>query len=335
MRERAKIGKAIFYGNGINLISGGLKWNDLFDGQNGKRYSFIKSNTLHYEAMYLTGNIKPYKDDMPSQNTTEFENKKQIAERTNAESKSNCIYSQLAKLPFTEYLTTNYDHAFEEALRDEGYEPVNKRKETENIKAEITYSIYRQKTFLKGNSEKRIWHIHGDVDKPRSIQLGYDHYCKSLSQICNYINTQFAPKGKSSSDSAMKDEKILNLREGTSAVKSWIDILFAFDVYFIGYGLSFDEIDIWWILNKRQRFFKERKLENLGNIYFYEPYDNENNQTKEKEELLKVFGAQTKFEELKGGTVDINDQYKDFYKTTLDNIVKSDIKNNNLKTTTK
>ena len=329
--EQLITGKAIFYGNGINLISGGLEWSKLFDEKGGKSYSFISSNTFRYEACYFDGQITPYKDDMPSQETTEFEIKGYLAKKIKEKNKSNDIYELLADLPFAEYITTNYDHALEETLINKGYKIVNGKEKPEKTKAEITYSIYRQVILRKGNLMKRVWHMHGDVDKPRSMQLGYDHYCKALSTICSYVNAEFAPV---KNDSIEKSQKLADLREGLRPVNSWIDILFAYDVYFVGYGLCFDEIDIWWILNKRQRYLRERKLENLGNIYFYELYTNDKkNTTNEKLRLLEMFGVQWKTLKIEGDVSgEDNDKYKYkvFYKAALDEIVREN-RNDNLK----
>ena len=318
--------KAIFYGNGLNQVAGGLNWNDLIKGLNDKdttegiiqcRFSEFTSNILRYEAMYLSDYIKPYRDDMPSQLTTEFEKKKHIVETIKEISPKSSpnIYKRLAGLPFSEYITTNYDHSFENALLEDGYKVVKE----ESGSKETTYSIYRKVTLRNAsNVVKRIWHIHGDIDRPRSIQLGYDHYCKSLSEICAYVSSNYIPKETDKTDKDTKEGKIKALIDTPSSIKSWIDMFFAFDIHFIGYALSYDEIDIWWILNKRQRLIKEKKLSVLkNNIYFHEC--NGNKSDEKKYCLLKTFGV------LNRNNPSETD-YESFYCTTLDEIEKSENK---------
>ena len=72
--------KVIFYGNGLNQISKGLNWQELLDCITTDNNSIpnIDSNTMRYELIYLSKEIKPVTDGMPSQETTEFELKKRI-----------------------------------------------------------------------------------------------------------------------------------------------------------------------------------------------------------------------------------------------------------------
>ena len=50
------------------------------------------------------------------------------------------------------------------------------------------------------------------------------------------------------------------------SIISWIDLMFTTDVYIVGFGMDFSEQDIWWILNKRQRFIKEGKINSENKI---------------------------------------------------------------------
>ena len=177
--------KAIFFGNGLNRINGGVDWEELLNSlaKDGSTFK-INSNTLRYEAMCLSGSITPIRKRTLPQKTTEYEIKENIAEKLKEEQQGvNGIYKRLANLPISEYITTNYDHSFETALQQEGY------KETKIDKSETIYSIHRYREYCKGNEVKRIWHIHGDLDNPKSIMLGYDHYCGSLAKINGYTSS--------------------------------------------------------------------------------------------------------------------------------------------------
>lgn len=57
---------------------------------------------------------------------------------------------------------------------------------------------------------------------------------------------------------------------------SWVELFFNTNVYIAGFGMSFSEIDIWWLLNKRARFML--KIPQITNeiTYLYDTnYDKE------------------------------------------------------------
>ena len=69
---------------------------------------------------------------------------------------------------------------------------------------------------------------------------------------------------------------------------SWIDLFFTHDIHIIGFSLQYEEVDLWWILNKRQRYKRKFAHENLiNNKIFYYGYVDCN-----KEKLLNKFGVQ-------------------------------------------
>ena len=197
--------------------------------------------------------------------------------------KPNDVYRLLANTPFTDYITTNYDHSFELTLKEEGYV------EGKGNMSEKTYSIRRHRTFHKGSISKRIWHIHGDLERPRSFMLGYDHYCGGLAKINEYVKGNY----KSSEGLSHKINKIEErFKEGQhfQDIKSWIDLFFLYDVHFIGYGLDLSEIDIWWLLNRRIRMFKEQKMHITNSIFFHSTgKKKKDKETVERYHLLNAF----------------------------------------------
>ncbi len=280
--------KAIFFGNGLNRINGGVDWEELLKSlaKDGSTFK-INSNTLRYEAMYLSRSIHIRKHT-PLEKITEHEIKEKIAEKLKEEQQGvNEIYKRLANLPISEYITTNYDHSLETALQQEGYN------ETKIDKSETIYSIHRYRKYCKGNEVKRIWHIHGDLDKPQSIMLGYDHYCGSLAKINEYIKGIYSFQHKQGKREKIgKIEERLRKSKDGLAVRSWIDLFFAFDIDFIGYGLDLSEIDIWWVLNKRMRILKEQRAKIGNDITFHTIENGQENNFEERCEILQTFGVE-------------------------------------------
>lgn len=106
------------------------------------------------------------------------------------------------------------------------------------------------------------------------------------------------------------NEQYKRQQEGKPVLQdSWLDAFIMGDVYVLGFGFDFSEMDLWWLLNR-----KKRENAGHGRVYFYEPsYGNEL-----KESLLDVYdvnvidlGFRTK----------MNDAgYKIFYDAAIDHI---------------
>lgn len=265
----------IFYGNGINRLSkNNPSWDGLLTGIGGTHLSETIPNTLKYEAIVMN---KPYKEPdgylVTSNHTriltasgnalvvrgerTELMVKHRIAKDL-SKLESNDIYDKMVSLPVEHYITTNYDNAILAALNNE-FERVR------NTRQEKIYSIRRH--YLLGE-RKTLWPIHGNIDSPASIMLGYDHYCGALSKIEGYVKGSYDMPDVGNMEPIMK-----RLKDGIGVPLSWIDLFFISDVHIIGFGMKYEESDIWWLLNKRKRI--KRKDGDLikNRIIFYPDYD--------------------------------------------------------------
>ena len=61
---------------------------------------------------------------------------------------------------------------------------------------------------------------------------------------------------------------------------SWAELMFRTNVYIVGFGMGFSEIDIWWLLNKRARMIQEDKCISNTITYLYaEQFTNRTNHT--------------------------------------------------------
>ena len=145
---------------------------------------------------------------------------------------------------------------------------------------EQTYSIRRHYSLT---DDKKYWPIHGNVDSPRSIMLGFDHYCGALSKVESYVKGGYEMPEKGRMTSITK-----RLEKGISEVLSWIDLFFCSDVHIIGQGLDYSEMDLWWILNKRRRL-KQKDEELIKNRIVYYPSESI---TTDKRQLLNGFDVE-------------------------------------------
>ena len=260
-----KNNNVIFFGNGLNRVNGGLNWEKLIKEVSGSDYIEGLSNTLQYDVAFLRKKFKYEGDSSVSPDENKF--KKGLADKimkSPNESKISEVYQKLATMPVEDYITTNYDDSLEAALRANGYSNPN---ESEKEKYQLipyikenTYCLHRFHAFTKKDGDnvkiKRIWYIHGEAKKPKSIMLGYNHYGSALSRMADYYN------GKDLYKSLVPLQKRLSTLS-TSEPKSWIDLFYSKNVYIIGYGLDNAEIDIWWLLGKRARMSKNNRLQIL------------------------------------------------------------------------
>lgn len=160
--------------------------------------------------------------------------------------------TKILSLNIENIFTTNYTYELEMADIYPSQFTREKRREMQGHtslvpKAEIKYLLH---TYLKlENHGKKIWHIHGEIDKPNSMILGHYYYAKSIHKM----------------ESELESHKITpNNRDKDN--ESWLKLFLLSNIYCIGFSMDLSELDMWWLLNR-----KANEKENVGKIYFYEP----------------------------------------------------------------
>ena len=279
----------ILFGNGINRISDNAEtWDDLLDKIKGVN-QFSNGNlpnTMVYERIFMEKH-----DPNKNQKNDELEIKNSIAGAMQSQ-KPNEIFELLALVDADNYLTTNYDYAFEKSL---GITP-------EKLSTEDIYSLRRKRKYTLSNGTKYLWNIHGEIDQPKSIMLGLDHYCGSVSKIDAYVKGNY----KHTVDGISQDIKpmLTKLKNESYCFTSWVDLFFSSNVHIIGLSLDYSETDIWWLLNKRARFAADGLINNK--VYFYT-----NCIDKEKKGLLKSFNVEVVM------TQAVKSDYKSMYRSAI------------------
>ena len=259
--------QSILFGNGLNRLSdGALSWDDLLREIANQVFDKNIPPTLKYEAIILK---QPYRAKTGEEEEAIL--KKEIANRV-SKFKSNEAYELIADLPVGHYMTTNYDNTLFEA---KGGKKAIKRWN----KKEQLYSIVRSFTLGDEKKEQQYWPIHGNAVSPRSIMLGFDHYTGALSRIETYV------KGGELTVLGKVTSIIKRLENGIAEPTSWIDLFFVSDVHIIGLGIGFEEIDLWWLLNKRQRI-KQQDATLIQNKIIYYPVDDVPN---DQRQMLDAF----------------------------------------------
>lgn len=154
---------------------------------------------------------------------------------------------------FIVIMTTNYDFTIEETFAGPLHSPTF-------LAPESRYSLFRRHT--AGNKE--IWHVHGDVARPGSMVLGFDHYAGYLQKIRNYVTDSVEVKGHPLGRvSSPVKNGVLEFTENRN-IYSWVDYFLRDHIHIVGLGLDFTEIDLWWLL-----LHKRRRWHQTGQVFFY------------------------------------------------------------------
>ena len=316
---------AIFFGNGFNLLSENLSWDKLLKRISKAPLISDIPNTLQYETIILSNEYYQYEPlidangdklitadgkelwvrDKPVEEEIKNQIKAELEEFT-----SNFAYERLTNLNIKHYITTNYDKVLYDLLCSNGY------KKGESNNTESLYSIRRKfGLYNKEGRYKYIWPIHGTIQYPKSIMLGLDHYCGSIGKINDYIKGKY--EYSKNGEAQILKGIIQRIENNECEIPfSWIDLFFTHNIHIIGFGLQYEETDLWWILNKRQRYIKQYSRENLilNKIYFYGDVD------ENKETLLMRLGVEICSFNPKGLKNTDSSYYKKQYEYYLDKI---------------
>lgn len=110
-------------------------------------------------------------------------------------------------------------------------------------------------------------------------------------------------------DKRENQQKIRQEKYLPPIMDSWIDAFIMGDVYVLGFGYDFSEMDMWWLLNR-----KKREKAHHGKVLFYGPSFGK----ELKLSLLNTYGVQT--EDL--GFRAQGPDYKAFYEAAISDIQK-------------
>jgi hypothetical protein len=230
----------LLIGNGVNNLTNEKNWSELLKAMikfcKVKLDIEINNNKpfpLLYEEIYLN-----------SHQRTEHELKQWIADQV-MHITANEIHQLIIEKNFNNILTTNYEYTLEQAITQKAHFDIR----NEGLVKENKFSVFRHTTI----KNTKVWHIHGECNKPESINLGYEHYAGQLQQMRNYVVSGTNYKNKNNQEALTK-----RLNKASFSLESWIDFFFTHDIHIIGLALDYVETDIWWLLTYRARLMKNR-----------------------------------------------------------------------------
>lgn len=292
--DQFTIPQVLFLGNGLNLAYGGLSWSRLIETIS-KRDDFdwnASETPMPLQAILATNN----------QIRTALKDHKEIFRGNLQTEDQKYVLQTLLTMGFDDILTTNYSYELEEAALgkdtlSDGQIAKMMRYTTKN--AERNYLLHTYNQVTCENVENRIWHVHGEIRKTDSMILGHYWYGNLLKRIID-------------ENEKRRDLYSRYQREGKPiSLDSWVDSFILGDVYVLGFGFGLSEVDLWWLLNRKQR-----EKAKHGKLYFYEV---RSEKEREKTALLELMGAEIidlGFSKSESSVPD----YQAFYQTAIDDI---------------
>lgn len=294
-RKIIRIPQVLFIGNGLIKDGGGLLWEEL-----------LREITVRTDLPHELRSPMSLKCALATGNNVEniLKNNRVFYGKTLDDT---TLISRLLKEDFKQILTTNYSYE----LEDMAYPGIidsksGLRKIMCNIKEfgkpDQKYLLSTYNVIEYERVKHNIWHIHGEARKPGSIVINNYSYGKLLSKYIEIL--------RNNSNRYCKEQET----QGYVTANSWLDYFVLGDVYIIGFGFDYSEIDLWWLIER-----KSREKAKCGKVYFYDIGTVGFN---EKHELLKMFGCEVRtcgYIKRYGTEVD----YKKFYKDAIQDIIKT------------
>ena len=235
---------SLFIGNGLNrAIISNIAWDDLLKNiANEYQVSHNEHISFPLEFESIANQILQTSSSPSPEIYLELK-KKVIAQIEQATLPLNAPHYAFAKLPVDSIFTTNYDYLIEKSLfSDFDYtkcsDPINAGNNRYNLKT------YRK---IVG---KNIYHVHGELKRPQTICLGYEHYAGALQNMRAELNTHSKEHGLLIKAALLDKNKFTN---------TWAEKFFTDNIDIVGFGLHQCEIDLWWLFTYRAYLFYSNK----------------------------------------------------------------------------
>jgi len=250
---------SLFIGNGLNRsILSNIAWDDLLQNiaeEYGVSHNPQITFPLEFESI---ANQILKRTSLPSPEIYLELKQRIIAQIEKAILPKDAPHYSFTNLQINCIFTSNYDYLLENSLDPE----------FDYIKYQDPANAGNNRYNLKTNRKiagKTIYHVHGELKRPRTICLGYEHYAGTLQNMRTELNTESKENGLLIRAALLDKDKSTN---------TWAEKLFTDNIDIIGFGLAQCEIDLWWLITYRAYLFYSdrdgmRKLIN-NNITFHD-----------------------------------------------------------------
>ncbi len=292
MEKAEKNPRVLLIGNGINRTFGGGDWSALLKAlYTNPRVPFERIRELPFplQAVLATAN-RIDRTLLGKQEALYGADRMEELEKP---------LQALLNAGFDHILTTNYSYELERAAgicrKRDGTDCVRYQDHSRAVdRAESKYMLHTFYRVPYNGIENKVWHIHGEARKPDSIILGHYYYGNLLGKYQSILEKR-------------GNRQVKRQTAGEPPIiDSWLDAFIMGDVYVLGFGFDYSEMDLWWLLNRK----KNEKAEH-GTVRYFAPGDDPI-----KLSLLEAYGVQV--EDL--GFHVKPDDYKPFYSAAIEKI---------------
>lgn len=131
-------------------------------------------------------------------------------------------------------------------------------------------SYYSDNILSKADEGFAVWHIHGDINLPSSIRLGYSEYGGSITYAHRLLYNIDQP-----------NRKRLNAAPSSplwAGYNTWLQLFFKRAICIAGLGIGHDELFLRWLIIERYKFLKTQNSNLPQSIYLCKKGEIQNNQ---------------------------------------------------------
>lgn len=168
------------------------------------------------------------------------------------------LHAQVWQSGVKTVLTTNFDYALERGLMHIGGYAEKDRKKyygQETVASKLRHTKI---------NNRNIYHIHGELDLPKSICLGQIHYAINLLRVMEALDTQ--SKDANNADGfRLRDSVFIE----SSEIKTWAEYFFTKNIYILGLGLYECDFDLWWLISYRAKLLQDKSYPINNKIYYF------------------------------------------------------------------
>lgn len=259
----------LFLGNGINRCFGADGWKTVLNAINneiGVGVDIKRSNIgylLIYELFYCY--LSNENDSSPAEKIVGII-KKEVGVPADQKEALQNYCKKLFDGRYEAVLTTNYDYEIENQLCE------LKRSENPHDEQKIDIKPYHKKetkcSTIRYNlvNDVKVYHIHGELDMVKTICMGYVKYTDNLTKLAS--RTGFDKVYDEGNTIVSVIDDFLYRAQGSDK-DCWVKYFFLNDVHILGFGLSKDELDVWWVIFLRYKYMKAGGSY-LNKIYYYD-----------------------------------------------------------------
>lgn len=255
--------KTLLIGNGLNLTAGAISWNEMLDDlcPASLRITSDDENEeqvplpIQFEIMGAKEGVRtPERRRDPYLALKEKVKEKLLDNLPEPIS----LHGQAYYTGCNNIITTNYDYVLESASPRWDKSRARKWNSQQKYMLESTETV----------DGIDFYHAHGTYDVVTSICIGYEHYMGYVQHMRSLL-VGAKPKDEAA-DGTLGVARLL-AGEEASLIGTWPALFFTSNIAIVGLGLSFSEIDLWWLLAFRAAFFSgNREFETDRNriVYF-------------------------------------------------------------------